>query len=106
MGNNRAATAWPRPVCAHGVGSADGGGQPIQRRQHSPAGTRDVSGGAVIERADAFARDCDVAFASHHWPTWGTDQVITYLTQQTGDLTRKDAATIGASGCYWVHSQL
>ena len=29
-----------------------------------------------------FAGDTDVAFASHHWPTWGRDRVVTYLSQQ------------------------
>jgi alkyl sulfatase BDS1-like metallo-beta-lactamase superfamily hydrolase len=23
-----------------------------------------------------FAADTDVAFASHHWPTWGTENVL------------------------------
>jgi alkyl sulfatase BDS1-like metallo-beta-lactamase superfamily hydrolase len=29
-----------------------------------------------------FAGESDVAFASHHWPIWGTDRIITYLSQQ------------------------
>jgi alkyl sulfatase BDS1-like metallo-beta-lactamase superfamily hydrolase len=29
-----------------------------------------------------FTSDADVAFASHHWPTWGRDRIVTYLTQQ------------------------
>ena len=36
----------------------------------------------LAEATEMFARQSDVAFASHHWPTWGTDQIITYLTQQ------------------------
>ena len=36
----------------------------------------------LAEAIELFARDCDVAFASHHWPTWGTEEIITYLTQQ------------------------
>ena len=28
----------------------------------------------LAEAIDLFARDADVAFASHHWPTWGTDR--------------------------------
>ena len=31
------------------------------------------------EVIDLFARDADVSFASHHWPTWGTDAIVTYL---------------------------
>jgi alkyl sulfatase BDS1-like metallo-beta-lactamase superfamily hydrolase len=34
------------------------------------------------EAVRLFAADCDVSFASHHWPTWGRDRIVTYLTQQ------------------------
>ncbi|MFI5040781.1 MAG: alkyl/aryl-sulfatase [Acidimicrobiales bacterium] len=34
------------------------------------------------EAVRLFADDIDVAFASHHWPTWGRDRVVTYLAQQ------------------------
>ncbi len=34
------------------------------------------------EAIDLFADDADVAFASHHWPTWGRDGIVTYLSQQ------------------------
>ena len=34
------------------------------------------------EAIDLFANDMDVAFASHHWPTWGRDRAVTYLSQQ------------------------
>ena len=34
------------------------------------------------EAIELFAGESDVAFASHHWPTWGTEQIVTYLTQQ------------------------
>ncbi|HEX4434407.1 MAG TPA: alkyl sulfatase dimerization domain-containing protein [Acidimicrobiales bacterium] len=29
-----------------------------------------------------FAADADVAFASHHWPTWSRDRIVTYLSAQ------------------------
>jgi alkyl sulfatase BDS1-like metallo-beta-lactamase superfamily hydrolase len=29
-----------------------------------------------------FAEHTDVAFASHHWPTWGRDDIVTFLSQQ------------------------
>ena len=29
-----------------------------------------------------FADRADVAFASHHWPTWGSDRVVKYLSEQ------------------------
>jgi alkyl sulfatase BDS1-like metallo-beta-lactamase superfamily hydrolase len=34
------------------------------------------------EAITLFAHDSDVAFASHHWPTWGADRVVTFLSQQ------------------------
>ncbi|MEV0947322.1 alkyl sulfatase dimerization domain-containing protein [Rhodococcus sp. NPDC049939] len=34
------------------------------------------------EAIEMFDGDYDVAFASHHWPTWGRDRVVTYLSQQ------------------------
>ncbi|MBA5846941.1 alkyl/aryl-sulfatase [Gordonia amicalis] len=36
----------------------------------------------LTEAIEMFAYDSDVAFASHHWPTWGTDELLVYLTQQ------------------------
>jgi alkyl sulfatase BDS1-like metallo-beta-lactamase superfamily hydrolase len=29
-----------------------------------------------------FGADTDVVFASHHWPTWGTERITRFLTQQ------------------------
>jgi len=34
------------------------------------------------EAIDLFADNMDVSFASHHWPTWGRERVVTYLSQQ------------------------
>jgi alkyl sulfatase BDS1-like metallo-beta-lactamase superfamily hydrolase len=34
------------------------------------------------EAIELYATDSDVAFASHHWPTWGTGNVIRYLSEQ------------------------
>ncbi|MGH3239180.1 MAG: alkyl/aryl-sulfatase [Spirillospora sp.] len=34
------------------------------------------------EAITLFAGDTDVAFASHHWPTWGRDNIVAYLSQQ------------------------
>ena len=31
---------------------------------------------------ERFADRTDVAFASHHWPTWGRDDIVTFLTEQ------------------------
>jgi len=34
------------------------------------------------EAIELFAGESDVAFASHHWPTWGTQNIVQYLSQQ------------------------
>jgi alkyl sulfatase BDS1-like metallo-beta-lactamase superfamily hydrolase len=34
------------------------------------------------EAMTLFADHCDVAFASHHWPTWGRDRIVEYLSLQ------------------------
>jgi alkyl sulfatase BDS1-like metallo-beta-lactamase superfamily hydrolase len=34
------------------------------------------------EAIDLFSSHCDVAFASHHWPTWGRHRVVDYLSLQ------------------------
>jgi alkyl sulfatase BDS1-like metallo-beta-lactamase superfamily hydrolase len=36
----------------------------------------------IFEAIEMFAGEADVAFASHHWPTWGTQNIITFLTEQ------------------------
>ncbi|MEU5876992.1 alkyl sulfatase dimerization domain-containing protein [Spirillospora sp. NPDC047279] len=36
----------------------------------------------LTEAMEMFARDSDVLFASHHWPTWGNEHLTTFLTQQ------------------------
>ncbi|MFD6525636.1 MULTISPECIES: alkyl/aryl-sulfatase [unclassified Isoptericola] len=48
------------------------------------AEVRDARGWSryIGEAIRLFARDADVAFASHHWPTWGTENIVTFLTEQ------------------------
>lgn len=36
----------------------------------------------LAETIELFGAETDVAFASHHWPTWGTEEVQTYLREQ------------------------
>ncbi|MEV0799353.1 alkyl sulfatase dimerization domain-containing protein [Kribbella sp. NPDC050281] len=45
---------------------------------------RDPRGWAryLTETLDLFGADVDVVFASHHWPTWGNEHVVHYLTLQ------------------------
>ncbi|WP_122818240.1 alkyl/aryl-sulfatase [Nocardioides pantholopis] len=36
----------------------------------------------IAEAAELFGAQSEVAFASHHWPTWGREEIATLLTQQ------------------------
>ena len=36
----------------------------------------------LTEAIDLFGERMDVVFASHHWPTWGRDRAITFLSEQ------------------------
>jgi alkyl sulfatase BDS1-like metallo-beta-lactamase superfamily hydrolase len=36
----------------------------------------------INEAIELFADDVDVAFASHHWPTWGRERIVKYLSEQ------------------------
>ncbi|WP_029116254.1 alkyl/aryl-sulfatase [Mycobacterium sp. URHB0044] len=38
--------------------------------------------GYLTEAIDAFTDRTDVVFASHHWPTWGKDRIVEYLSLQ------------------------
>jgi linear primary-alkylsulfatase len=38
--------------------------------------------GYITEAIDLFGSDAEVAFASHHWPTWGSAEVVEYLSLQ------------------------
>ncbi|GGQ27878.1 alkyl sulfatase [Streptomyces griseomycini] len=38
--------------------------------------------GYLTESIGLYTGAADVAFASHHWPTWGNDNIIALLTQQ------------------------
>ncbi|WP_078325211.1 alkyl/aryl-sulfatase [Mycobacteroides salmoniphilum] len=36
----------------------------------------------ITEAINLFGYDSDVVFASHHWPTWGTERLVEYLSLQ------------------------
>lgn len=36
----------------------------------------------IDEAIEMFAIDADVAFASHHWPTWDADNIVSFLSLQ------------------------
>jgi len=38
--------------------------------------------GYLTEAIDTFADRTDVVFASHHWPTWGREQIVNFLSLQ------------------------
>ena len=38
--------------------------------------------GYLTEAIDTFADRTDVVFASHHWPTWGHDRIVEFLSLQ------------------------
>ena len=38
--------------------------------------------GYLTEAIDTFSGRADVVFASHHWPTWGHDNIVEYLSLQ------------------------
>lgn len=38
--------------------------------------------GYLTEAIDTFTDRTDVVFASHHWPTWGRDSIVTFLSLQ------------------------
>jgi alkyl sulfatase BDS1-like metallo-beta-lactamase superfamily hydrolase len=48
------------------------------------AQVRDARGWSryIAEAIELFADSTDVAFASHHWPTWGSGDIVRLLTQQ------------------------
>ncbi|MDR5698626.1 alkyl/aryl-sulfatase [Agromyces aerolatus] len=48
------------------------------------AEVRDARGWSryLNEAIRLFAADADVAFASHHWPTWGTDAIVEFISGQ------------------------
>ena len=38
--------------------------------------------GYLTEAIDLFGTQAEVAFASHHWPTWGNDRIVEFLSLQ------------------------
>jgi alkyl sulfatase BDS1-like metallo-beta-lactamase superfamily hydrolase len=41
-----------------------------------------VWSGYLTEAIDRFADKADVVFASHHWPTWGRERIVEFLSLQ------------------------
>ena len=36
----------------------------------------------LTETIDLFGADAETVFASHHWPTWGNERIVEFLSQQ------------------------
>jgi alkyl sulfatase BDS1-like metallo-beta-lactamase superfamily hydrolase len=60
----------------------------------------------LAEAIELFGRQSDVAFASHHWPTWGTSEIITYLTQQRDLYAYLHDQTLRLINQGYVHSEI
>ena len=50
--------------------------QPADPARRRRSATRAIWSRYLNEAIELFADDTDVAFASHHWPTWGTDDIV------------------------------
>jgi alkyl sulfatase BDS1-like metallo-beta-lactamase superfamily hydrolase len=60
----------------------------------------------LAEAVELFAAQSDVAFASHHWPTWGTSEVIGYLTQQRDLYAYLHDQTLRLINQGYIHSEI
>jgi alkyl sulfatase BDS1-like metallo-beta-lactamase superfamily hydrolase len=60
----------------------------------------------LAEAIELFAAHSDVAFASHHWPTWGTTEVISYLTQQRDLYAYLHDQTLRLINQGYIHSEI
>jgi alkyl sulfatase BDS1-like metallo-beta-lactamase superfamily hydrolase len=47
-----------------------------------------------------------VAFASHHWPTWGNGEIVAYLTQQRDLYTYLHDQTLRLINQGYIHSEI
>ena len=60
----------------------------------------------LAEAIELFAGQSDVAFASHHWPTWGTDDIVAFLTQQRDLYAYLHDQTLRLINQGYVHSEI
>ncbi len=60
----------------------------------------------LAEAIELFAYDSDVAFASHHWPTWGSAEIVTYLTEQRDLYAYLHDQTLRLINQGYVHSEI
>ena len=60
----------------------------------------------LAEAIELFAQQSDVAFASHHWPTWVTDDIVAFLTQQRDLYAYLHDQTLRLINQGYVHSEI
>jgi alkyl sulfatase BDS1-like metallo-beta-lactamase superfamily hydrolase len=60
----------------------------------------------LAEAIVLFAGRSDVAFASHHWPTWGTREIVDYLVQQRDLYAYLHDQTLRLINQGYVHSEV
>ena len=60
----------------------------------------------LAEAIELFARQSDVAFASHHWPTWVTDDIVAFLTQQRDLYAYLHDQTLRLINQGYIHSEI
>ncbi|MET1007496.1 MAG: alkyl sulfatase dimerization domain-containing protein [Propionibacteriaceae bacterium] len=60
----------------------------------------------LAEAIELFAHTSDVAFASHHWPTWGTAEVVAYLVEQRDLYAYLHDQTLRLINQGYVHSEI
>jgi alkyl sulfatase BDS1-like metallo-beta-lactamase superfamily hydrolase len=60
----------------------------------------------LTEAINRYARDSDVVFASHHWPTWGTDRIVEYLSLQRDLYAYLHDQTVRGLNRGWTGSEI
>ena len=60
----------------------------------------------LAEAIELFAGQSDVAFASHHWPAWGTGEITGYLTQQRDLYAYLHDQTLRQINQGYIHSEI
>jgi alkyl sulfatase BDS1-like metallo-beta-lactamase superfamily hydrolase len=58
------------------------------------------------EAIDLFAGKAEVSFASHHWPTWGTEAIVDYLTVQRDLYAFLHDQTLRLINQGFIHSEI
>ena len=60
----------------------------------------------LAEAIELFAGQSDVAFASHHWPAWGTSNIVAFLTQQRDLYAYLHDQTLRLINQGYIHSEI